>query len=509
MARELPVLSQQATESPEFRYVDWAKIIMPLKFGDGQPIILHSAKAAFLMAPIETPEWFVIEVYLAGLDRMPSEVEFDAAMAEFDSDDIAHYISDAQAMIAALFTDVYPNASKSDYQFLTDSYGAFFGRFPVVEERAAWQDDVGEGEPLDRPNILSELKSTAEFIDRITHNIQPREFNPEVKSMSALTINEGRAMDNVSMVIVNREEQYSTRFSDDFRPLSPARAIVGRAFYVGSEVFESDVLMIGAAQIDKIDMSEISITALSDTSRQGIRVVKEITQRCAHIYKGPGCDTQDSSPTCSRIKDDSTNGCASKDPAPQLTGDGLDDNRPSFLGVIKGAPHPGTPIGINPDDPPWGTGIGHAPCFLDGTEVTLKDGSKIVIELTKEGIWIQCPYWNGKYLTTKFGMIREVRWKWVDEYYEMTSEAGVTRVVPDHRYFSVAKKDYVALRYWEDSDRTAVQVNGIWHPRRILERKLRRERVKVWNLSVIHWETFIANDHAVHNTKILPIENPV
>lgn len=503
MARELPVLSEQVTESTEYKFFDWLQITMPLKLSDVRPIVLCSAKARFKMQPIVTMPLFHIELFLNALGRMPLEAEFDADTTSWqtliDAEDYAGYLVEVQSRLNNLFKagSDYPHDDKSDHQFLTEVYRTFYERSPLDEERSQWYSLLGIGIPIDREAVVATLKVSAEFTDRVLYTVTERQFESEINSLSEIVINEGRAMDNVDASIHNREEMYSARFSEEDRSLAPVRVIVGRAFFVGTEIFENDILMIGSAQINEISLSKISMTVLSDMSRQGIKVTKELTQRCSHIYKGTGCDTQDESPTCSRIKNDVTNGCMSKIPAPMLTGAGLDDNTPSFSGVVKGAPHPVEPVGIDPPGGGWGQG----PCFLDGTEVTLEDSSKIPIEESFVGMRVQSPHWDGNRLITMIGTVSEVHEKFWHEYFELELPRKTTRVVPTHRYFSKMFKDYKPLNRIHYDDRIYRKQGVLWIPTQMIGRTLITKRVRVWNLTVTPWETYTADDCAVHNTK--------
>jgi hypothetical protein len=349
----LPVI-ETAIASTEFKFFDWVQLTLPMKAGDGMPILICAAKARFLMQPIEELQLFIVETYLTSLTRMPTEMERDNWVAVLqpllDAGDTAGYFAEVRSRISDIFTGGdYEDLERSDYQFLSDVYSTYYQRAPLADERTGW---VGESPELDRPLIVNALSDSAEFQRRLEATANPSEFMHDVKSMSEIVINEGRAMDNVDVVLTNRDGLYSERLTEVDRMLTPTRAIVGRAFYIGTEIFVHDVLMIGNVQFNDINLAEVKLTINSDMSRQGIKVIRELTQRCSHIYKGPGCDTNDPSPTCSRIKTDAVNGCKSKQPAPMLDETSL-DNRPRFGGIAKLAPNPPTRVG---DGGGWGQG---------------------------------------------------------------------------------------------------------------------------------------------------------
>lgn len=512
MARSLPVLSSQAITGREYKFFDWVRMEMPMRAGDGAPIVFYSSKANFKMAPIEDMTRFILEIHLSAFHRMPTESEFNSwtdALTPFSSDPVG-YLSVVTSKIGPDIIDLYP-AAKSDYQFLTDLYNCFLNRTPIAQERSNW-DGLYDGVPLDRAAITHILLTNTEFEDRVVHTIQPRQFNAEIKSMPELTIQDGRAMDNFDIVLNNRNELYSGRLSEYDRRLSPVKVIAGRAFYVGSGTYERNIILKGTAQVTKITLSELSFSATSIMSRQGIKVVKEVTQRCALVYRGKGCDTQDLSPTCSRRKDDTVDGCASKDPAPDLVDGTNPDNRASFGGVVQGGAHPDTHIG-GTGDPPWTTGGGtiHAPCFLDGTMITLADGSYLPIELCEEDMSIQCPVWDGKYLKIKIGKILEVhkniRPNWATAIFDDDKDR-ITRVAPEHRYFSVDSRDWEEIKFLFGQGRAARREGNTWKNVHLKDFNVIHAEINVTNLTT-EWETFLADDMAVHNTKITPIENPV
>lgn len=348
---ELPVLVNNILPASEFRYWDWIELTLPMKDGDGMPIVIRASKANFKMNPFVSIRQFVVETFLYIFSRMPTEDEFDDWYAglgtAFSSSGVNGFLIEIRSRFDDLFdSGDYDELEKSVYQNVSDLYNSLLGRSPTQVERESLTIYIGSNGLISAMHLL---RSTDECTRRLSDVVNQLEFLSDVKDMSEIVIAEGRVMDNVNFTIKNRDELYSVRFSETDRNLSPTKAVVGRAFYVGNEVFESDVLMIGTVVFGEINLSEFQITVISDTSRQGIKVVQEISQRCPLIYKGPGCDTLDPSPTCSRIKDDAINGCKSKIPAPQLV-NGADDNRPSFGGVAKLASHPTEPVG---------TGIGH------------------------------------------------------------------------------------------------------------------------------------------------------
>lgn len=351
MARDqLPVLVNNILPATEFRYFDWIELTLPMNDSDTLPIVIRASKADFLMTSFVSIRQFIVETFINSLRRMPTEVEYNDwynNLGDAFNLGVSDFVAAARTLLGDLFfSGEYDSLSRTPYEIVTDLFSTIYNRSPTAIERAtktAIVISLGAGDSS------TAMLFSGESHNRLSTIVSNLQFTSDIKNMSDIVITEGRAMDNADFTINNRDEMYSTILSDIDRNITPARAVIGRAFYVGNQVFESDILMIGSVIFGDINLSEFKITVISDTSRQGIKVVKEIGQRCSLIYKGPGCDTADPSPTCSRIKTDAVNGCQSKIPAPQLV-NGADDNRPSFFGVAKLASHPTTPVG---------TGIGH------------------------------------------------------------------------------------------------------------------------------------------------------
>jgi hypothetical protein len=104
-----------------------------------------------------------------------------------------------------------------------------------------------------------------------------------------------------------------------------------------------------------VTKTEAPFLVTSDMSKRGATVAELVPQRCGRLYKGPGCDTPDPSPTCSLRLNDEVNGCKSKLPAPMLIG--ATDNRSSFYAISPDIATPST-------RPLTGDGIG----FIDPRE---------------------------------------------------------------------------------------------------------------------------------------------
>lgn len=148
---------------------------------------------------------------------------------------------------------------------------------------------------------------------------------------SDIQIAEGESVDGTDFSLSNLEDTYGPVLSDPARDLYPAPAVVRELVRRADGDFEALDLVTGHARFGQVDRSAARVTVISDMSRRGLTVVDVVTQRCKHRYKGPGCDSTDPSPTCSRIFHDAVNGCASKEPAPVLIG--AVNNQPSFGGV--------------------------------------------------------------------------------------------------------------------------------------------------------------------------------
>jgi hypothetical protein len=169
--------------------------------------------------------------------------------------------------------------------------------------------------------------------------------------MGSVKLSDGRAQDGCEFGLQNTDNTYSVKIAEATRRLHPAPAIVKRAFKLPDGTYEPDTLLTGFARFNSADGQKASVTVRSDMSRTELNVILPVTQRCRHVYKGPGCDSPDPSATCSRIFDDATNGCAAKDPAPQITDGSVTNNQPSFGGVPPFAPTSSTPTSGLPPAP--------------------------------------------------------------------------------------------------------------------------------------------------------------
>jgi hypothetical protein len=191
---------------------------------------------------------------------------------------------------------------------------------------------------------------SGEFIDRISLLAEPTAHDNDLREWGDLTFSDGASTDGVSFSLANGDNSYSDLLGQPGRRLYPAPATVKRAFRLLDGTYEAVVLLEGFAQFGEIDGDNARVTVVSDTTPDGTDVIEEMTQHCANIYKQAGCDSADTSPTCSYIKNDEVNGCAAKAPAPQLIDITPPDNRPSFRGLVK-PPASTTPPGVGlPDD---------------------------------------------------------------------------------------------------------------------------------------------------------------
>ncbi|HEY0003742.1 MAG TPA: DUF4214 domain-containing protein [Pyrinomonadaceae bacterium] len=335
MARELSTEIENVTTAERFTYYDWLIVTLPLKSGESAPIVIRVAPADITMESRENFSVFTYEVFLGAMGRTPLASEQDDWVIALETaleTSQAALLTEAQNLIDGLFTSSeYIARDRTDYEYVGDLYTGYLNRTPEAGGRAFWMDQVAAS---DRDTVRLAFATSQEFINRIDALSSPQHFEPDIRSISPLTISKGRAIDNVDISLTNVEKTYSPILNEDDRILYPARAVVGRAFEVEPGVYKSDDILTGSVRFGQISRGSAPLTVVSDMSRKGASVAEQITQRCMNIYKGPGCDSPDPSPTCSRIFDDAENGCAAKEPALVLIG--ATNNQPSF----NGAPQP-------------------------------------------------------------------------------------------------------------------------------------------------------------------------
>jgi hypothetical protein len=308
------------------------EITLPLSAGDVEPVRIRVAEADLLLPSLLTFEEFTFASFGGALRRDPDVTEH----GDWTSDLEAAYAGGAAAMLAAasgfvrgLFDSAeYAALATTDDRFVADLYKAYLGRDPEVGGKTFW---LGELAANDRDHLLDSFEASIEFSSRVATVGVTLRYLPSVRSVQPIQISDGNAVDGFDFSLTNLDDRYSNYLGEESRILYPALAVVLRAYPVGAgDDYEPDVIFHGFAKFKSISKGEAALTVVADTSRKGLTIASLETQRCPLVYKGPGCDTNDPSATCSRKWEDAVNGCASKDPAPVLIG--AIDNRPSFGG---------------------------------------------------------------------------------------------------------------------------------------------------------------------------------
>lgn len=357
MPRELSAEVQAVVISQRFTYYDHAEIHLPFGPDDVVPRILYVSTGLIeVLSSLDFNE-FTDVAFKGVFDRPPTSAErtdWVDALETALAINFAALLAEAKDRIDDLFTSAeYTARMRNDDQFVGDLYLAFLGRVAEAGGKAFW---VAEVIATSRNAVRSSFGGSDEFIDRITRMSVPSASDSDVRDMGDLSFADGAATDGVEFSLSNLESYFSDLLVQPGRRLYPAPSVTFRAFQLTDGTFQSVEMLTGFARFNSVDGDNARVSIFSDMSRRGIDVVELDTQRCRAVYKGPRCDSPDASPTCSRLFDDATNGCPSKDPAPQLTTPVPANNLPSFVGTPalrpvaptgQGLPAPETG-GVNP-----------------------------------------------------------------------------------------------------------------------------------------------------------------
>lgn len=335
------------------KHVAVVEIELPFKDGDDAPIIIRVASASGIA--ISSQDDFIVFTYKGfsgAFDRIPTAAEtssWDAALQTGLNTSEAALLTAAQGLIAGLFSSSeYTDRARSDDQFVSDLYLAYFGRAGDPAGLEFWVAQVSSS---DRATVQEDGFNTAlEFTARVSSLKQESEYEPDVRELGSMSLTDGVAIDGGDLSLQNLADTYGIKLAETDRRLYPAIARFKRAFLLPDGTYEVDTIITGQAQFTSVDGNAAKVQITSDMSRKGLNVIQEVTQRCAWTYKGPGCDTHDSSPTCSRIFDDDVNGCASKEAAPQIIDLSPPNNQPRFKGVPPLATNTGPTSGLTTDN---------------------------------------------------------------------------------------------------------------------------------------------------------------
>lgn len=372
MARDLTPEIEAVRTATAQRFYDFLVFTLPFKAGETSPVTVRVATAAITARTNEDFVQFTFRVFLSTMGRLPFAAEQDewvaALEAEFDAGPAA-LLAEVKTRLEDLFTSAaYSDRGRTGHEFVQDLYGAYLGRKPDFAGLQFWIDEVVAN---GREQVRTAFEvDTTEFAPKVALINQPQSFDHLLERAGGISISEGRAIDNAEFTLLDPDNTYSSILTEDNRILYPGRALVGRAFLSADGSYQVDEIMPGTVRFGEVG-AKIALTVTSDMSRKGATVAEPVTQRCSHIYKGPGCDTQDPSPTCSRIFDDAVQGCASKDPAPILIG--ATNNQPSFGGVPRPTAAEVPPQETAPGDTGGFTGGG----FIDPREEAVRRGGGV------------------------------------------------------------------------------------------------------------------------------------
>lgn len=350
MGRHLSQAVEAIKNSQRFSYYDCAYIHLPFGPGDITPLVLYVSTSEIEVLPTLDFGEFIYKSFVGVFGRPPITAEradwLDALLTALEISEAALRAAAAD-LIDGLFADAaYDARMRNDDQFVTDLYASYLGRI-ADSGKAGWVEQVVLH---DRATVQTAFRVSGEFIDRMALLSEPTAHDNDVREMGDLSLSDGASIDGAQFSLTNVENKYSDLLGQAGRRLYPAPATVKRAFRLLDGGYEAVVMLEGFAQFGDVGADNASVTITADTTPDSTDVVLEVTQHCANIYKGDGCDSADTSETCSHLKDDAVNGCAGKAAAPQLVDITPPDNRPSFRGSVKPLASTTPPgVGLDPD----------------------------------------------------------------------------------------------------------------------------------------------------------------
>lgn len=348
MPRELSAAVTAIKNSQRFTYYDSVEIQLPLGPGDSVPRVIHTSTAPITVEVSFDFGVFAYSSIAVAFSRAPRVSEqtawTDALEAAF-ADSSAALLSAAQGLIGDLFTDSeYTDRMTSDLQFIEDLYHAYFGRGSDAAGLTFWLAALAGS---DRNSVRGDFSIAVEFTARVARLNQPVETENDARDWGDLS-------EGLEFSLCNAENTYSDLIGQVGRRVYPAPAVAQRNFQLSDGSYEAVVQLVGFAKFGTLDGEVARVSIVPDWAADGTDIVEEVTQRCPLIYKGDACGTNDPSPTCSRLEDDTFNGCISKAAAPVIIDITPPNNRPRFGGVSQLAPTVNSKVTIRPTDPPWG-----------------------------------------------------------------------------------------------------------------------------------------------------------
>jgi hypothetical protein len=339
MGRELSTELDTAIDAAAtgaFSYYFLVEILLPWAEGEDSRVVIRACTSPLTLPTVLGFDIFVEQVYQAVLDRPPTVAENSSNISALETafaSGPAATITAAASFINTLFASLaYAARARTDDQFIEDCYRAYLGRSSDATGKAGWLTALGSSS---RAAVRAGFAGSSEFTHLVDLMNQTVEFTSHLRNIGDAQLADGSAaQDSGAMELDNLSDYYSNLLTEPARRISPARAFFRCAIQIAPGVFQLDTIFEGDALFGNIESNSAPFTLISDASRAGQDVVEQITQHCNAIaYKGYGCDSPDPSPTCSRLIDDTVNGCPSKLPAPRLTTPVPANNVPTFDGV--------------------------------------------------------------------------------------------------------------------------------------------------------------------------------
>jgi hypothetical protein len=346
---------------------------------------IHAGSKAMTLPADPDFATFTYYAFTGALYRPPQSAEqisWESGLTTAFGSGTAALITEATLLIHGLFVSAeYTARLRTNSQFVYDIFAAYLGRLPDVTEYTLRLTQLDTA-ALTRSDLLTAFQTGTEFTDRITALTVETDYPGDLRNISTWSLIDGASADQGGFDLQSIQSERTavvggvvqkstvrnylpTILADPGQRIHPAPATLNAVFEFADGSFWVDPIIIGYADVTDVDAMTAKLNVTSDMGRDGLDVTALCSQRCNRSYKGPGCDSPDPSPTCSRIFDDDVNGCAAKQPAPQITDPDVTNNQPSFGGVppMKIQAAAAVTIGVN--------GFPIGPTYLDPNDPIL------------------------------------------------------------------------------------------------------------------------------------------
>lgn len=372
------------------------------------------------------------------------------------------------------------------------------------------------------PTLPGELSPTILYVATANITVNGQVYTPTLKQVGKIQYTMGASPDQSSIQLENVRRVYGQLMMNPVRTLDGAKIKIFRAFRTGvaGGGYEADELMTGYLRDIKTTREDVKCAVVSDRSMRGSRVAnKKITQRCRKVYSNlngiynplsdcgwlleMGVDLvryPEALTTDCDLTPDGPNGCKAH------------RNRHRFGGVVETLP-PDFYTGSGGTIP---TGGGYGGCFLEGSPVILADGfTTRAIEKFHSGLnrgvgtLVASMDYSGNREKMRHGRVADSFDKYVSSYYELhIADKKFKRDVVIRS--SMEQPFYRGKDFWSPAaDLEKGESIYRFNPETkrfykvfLLEKVIKRERVRVLNFRIEPWETYLVDFFPVHNNKL-------